>query len=58
LENERVTTLLNFEAQEREFQFEASEAIFKISERDEVKQKAIRLDGFGGMVLKEIARTR
>jgi glycosidase len=52
LGGEKLFILLNFAEQEKEFPFEASETIFRLSERDEVQQKAIRLDGFGGMILK------
>jgi alpha-glucosidase len=52
LGNEKIIVLLNFDLQEKEFQLESSECLFKLSERDEAKQKAIRLDGFGGMILK------
>ena len=51
-DNEKVFVLLNFSSQEKEFQFGFSECIFKLSARDETKQKAIRLDGFGGMIIK------
>ena len=51
-ENEKLTILLNFNEQPTELQFEASECVFKLSPNDELKNKAIRLDGLGGMVLK------
>ena len=51
-EDKKLIILLNFDEQAKEFQLTFSECIFKLSDRDEVKQKAIRLDGFGGMILK------
>jgi oligo-1,6-glucosidase/alpha-glucosidase len=51
-ENERLVGLLNFDEQEKEFQFEASECVFKLSPKDDVKNKAIHLDGLGGMILR------
>ncbi|HSL44670.1 MAG TPA: alpha-glucosidase [Anaerolineales bacterium] len=51
LEGKRVLILLNFDEREMEFQFASSNAVFKLSECDEVKGKAIHLDGFGGMIL-------
>lgn len=52
LEGKKTLILLNFDARGREFQFETSELVFRLSEHDEVKQKAIRLDGFSGVILK------
>jgi len=51
-ENERLVVLLNFDEQEKEFQFESSECVFKLSPRDQIKNKAIHLDGLGGTILK------
>jgi glycosidase len=51
--NERVVVLMNFEDQPKEFQFNVSECLFKLSSRDEIKEKAIRLDGFGGMIVQQ-----
>lgn len=53
LEGKRVVVLLNFSKQAKEFQFEFSELIFKLSDREETKQKAIQLDGFGGMIVEQ-----
>lgn len=52
LGQERFVILMNFGKQEVRFDFEFTECIFKLSEKDDAKEKAIRLDGFGGMVLK------
>ncbi|MBE0671486.1 MAG: alpha-glucosidase [Anaerolineales bacterium] len=52
LKNENVTVLLNFSGQEKEFQFEFSESIFKLSDKDGAKEKAVRLKGFGGVIVK------
>ncbi len=51
-ENEKFMILLNFDKQETEFQFEFSECIFKLSNGDDAKEKAIHLNGFGGMIVK------
>jgi alpha-glucosidase len=51
-ENERLVILLNFDEHEKEFQFESSECVFKLSPRDEIKNKVIHLDGLSGMILK------
>jgi alpha-glucosidase len=51
LQGRKITVLLNFDAQPKEFAFELSKTIFKVSECDEAKEKAIRLDGFGGMIV-------
>jgi len=50
-DNRQVIVLLNFEEQEKEFPFECYECLLKLSASDEAKEKAIRLDGFGGMVV-------
>ena len=49
--DERLTILLNFNASEKIIQMEKAESIFRLSARDDAKQKAILLDGFGGIVL-------
>ncbi len=51
-DTEKIIVLLNFGEQETEFRFEASKCLFKLSSRDEQKEKAIHLDGLGGMILK------
>jgi glycosidase len=56
LGNERIVVLLNFGEQIREFQFEVAEALLKLSDGDEIQQKTIRLDSYGGVVLKVVAR--
>jgi hypothetical protein len=47
-----LVILLNFAEQEKEFQFEASECVFKLSPRDEIKNQTIHLAGLSGMILK------
>ena len=49
---ETLIILLNFDEQEKIFELKFSELIYKLSEKDEAKEKAIRLNGFGGMILK------
>jgi len=51
-ENEKVVILLNFDNTEKVFIFENSICIFKLSQRDEVKNRTIFLDGPSGMILK------
>lgn len=50
--DEQLIVLLNFLAEEREFPIKHTAAIFKLSGREEIMEKAIRLNGFGGMILK------
>lgn len=52
VESETVMVLLNFGTEAREFPFSACERLFSISDRDEIKNNAIRLDGLDGMILK------
>ena len=52
LEDRKIVILLNFDEQSKEFQIEYSECIFKLSDGDEAKEKAIRLNGLGGMIIK------
>jgi alpha-glucosidase len=49
---EKITVLLNFDGREKRFETEGGECVFKLSAKDEIKNKAIRLDGFGGMILR------
>ncbi len=49
--NEKITVLLNFSEQEKEFQFGFSECIFRLSDKDNAIEKAIRLNGFGGVIV-------
>jgi oligo-1,6-glucosidase/alpha-glucosidase len=51
-ENEKIVILLNFGDQRKEFQIKFSECLFKLSDKDEAKEKAIRLNGLGGVMLK------
>ena len=43
--------LLNFDERENELQIEFSGCVFKLTGREEIKEKAVRLNGFGGVVL-------
>ena len=52
LEGEIIFVLLNFEEKKIEFHMDFSECIFKLSEKDYAKEKAIQLNGFGGVMLK------
>lgn len=52
-ESETVIVLLNFGKDKKEFQLQVSETLVTISPRDEVKNKAICLDGLGGMIVKK-----
>jgi oligo-1,6-glucosidase/alpha-glucosidase len=51
--NERPTILLNFDEQEKEFQFKSSECVFKLSKRSSFNNGNIRLDGYGGLILRQ-----
>jgi glycosidase len=52
LENEKIIILLNFTDKEKEFELESTECLFKLSSKDGIKNKTVRLDSFGGMILK------
>lgn len=52
VEAETVIVFLNFGKEKKEFQLSVSETLFTISPKDEAKNKAIRLDGLGGMIVK------
>ena len=56
LENDKVVVLLNFSDQSKEFQIEATECVFKLSEKEELNEKAIRLNGFGGVMIRKQGR--
>jgi glycosidase len=51
--DESLIILLNFDGLEKEIQIEFSECIFTLSGRDTAKEKAIRLNGFSGVILRE-----
>lgn len=48
---EQFVVLMNFWKEEIRFDFEFTECFFKLSEKDDAKEKTIRLDGFGGMIV-------
>jgi alpha-glucosidase len=50
--NEKFIVLLNFDSEEKRFEIESTECAFKLSPKDKIKNKAICLAGFGGMILK------
>ena len=47
-----LIVLLNFDEQKKEFQFEFSECVFKLSSKENAKEKAIQLNSFGGVIIK------
>ena len=49
--NEKITILLNFSEQAVEFQFKFTECIFTLSDKDHAKEKAILLNGLGGIIV-------
>lgn len=49
--DEKMIILLNFREQAKEFPVEYSECIFKLSDKGEAKEKAIRLNGYDGVIL-------
>jgi oligo-1,6-glucosidase/alpha-glucosidase len=50
---QKIIVLLNFGEQSVEFEIEAARLLFKLSERDGLKEKAVQVDGLGGVILKE-----
>jgi oligo-1,6-glucosidase/alpha-glucosidase len=50
--NEKYFVLLNFDNKEKQFQIEATEVIFSVSVGSQLTHKLIRLDGYGGLILK------
>jgi glycosidase len=56
-EYERLLVLLNFDDQEKDFQVEATECIFKLSPGSESNGKMIRLDSYGALILKQQRHT-
>jgi alpha-glucosidase len=52
IENEKVLVLLNFDGQNKEFEIEPAKCIFSLSGKEEIKDKTIRLNGFGGVIVK------
>jgi alpha-glucosidase len=49
---EEIIMVLNFSKSEKQFPFIAGNCIFKLSNRDELKNGEINLSGYGGMILK------
>ena len=52
-EREKILILLNFDAQEKEFQVEATASIFKLTPGSQRIGNIIRLDGYGALILKQ-----
>jgi oligo-1,6-glucosidase/alpha-glucosidase len=52
LNEEKITILLNFDQQPKEFEFEYSECLFKLSKTDNLTNTKIRLNGYSGIILK------
>jgi glycosidase len=50
---EKLFILLNFDEQEEEFQMEASECIFKLTPASQWNGKAVHLDSYSAMILKQ-----
>ncbi len=50
--SEERIVLMNFDERENEFPLDSSECVFKLSGNEELDQKAVRLNGFGGMIVK------
>ncbi len=51
-DDEKILVFLNFDDGEKEFQAEGTECIFKLSKRSQLNGKTIRLNGYGGLILK------
>jgi oligo-1,6-glucosidase/alpha-glucosidase len=52
LEGKKLTLLLNFTGTEKELQFEFSECIFRLTEKDFAEKNIVRLHSFGGVIVK------
>jgi glycosidase len=52
LGDESLSILLNFDDEEKEFPIEAKESIFQLSKAGEWNDNIIRLDAYGGVILK------
>ena len=52
LNEEKVTVLLNFDSQPREFEFKSSKCLFKFSKTDNLANAKTHLNGYSGMILK------
>ncbi len=50
--SEKLLILLNFDDQEKEFSIAATEYIFKLTPDSQWNEGIIRLDGYGGIILK------
>ncbi len=55
LNSETVSVLLNFDDREKELQTEVTACIFKLSKGTEFNGKTIRLEGYGGVILKQVS---
>jgi alpha-glucosidase len=51
-DEEKIVILLNFNEQIESLQMEFSECLLKLFDKDKANNKAIRLNGFGGVILK------
>ena len=51
-ESEKLIVLLNFGSQAKELKLDVSECLFKLSQKDELKEKTVYLGGLGGMILR------
>jgi glycosidase len=51
----KLMILLNFDRDSKEVEFDASECIFKLTDKDEIKNKTIRLNGFGGIITRIVS---
>lgn len=52
-ENTVIFVFLNFSEKKNEFQFKYSETIFQLSPSDQIIDRIVHLDPFGGIILKE-----
>jgi oligo-1,6-glucosidase/alpha-glucosidase len=53
IDSEKILVLLNFDDQKKEFQAGAAECIFKLTQGSQCNGKIIRLDSYGGLILKQ-----
>ncbi len=52
LDREKILVLLNFDDREKEFEINATECIYKLSQGSQLNGNMIRLDGYGGLIAK------
>ena len=49
---DEFTVFLNFGMNDKEFEMEQGDCIFRLSEKDAIKNSKVILSGYGGVILK------